>query len=86
MRDDEAMQIAFERAVALAKGQSALSRLLLSRGVKFSQQLIHHHLHKSRRCPAEHVLAVEAVTGVSRHQLRPDVFGPEPELNSAQAA
>ncbi|WP_282259683.1 YdaS family helix-turn-helix protein [Stenotrophomonas sp. PS02301] len=26
--------------------------------------------------PAVHVLAIEAATGVSRHLLRPDVFGP----------
>lgn len=26
--------------------------------------------------PAEHVLAVESLTGISRHELRPDVFGP----------
>lgn len=28
--------------------------------------------------PAVHVLAIEAASGVSRHLLRPDVFGPEP--------
>lgn len=27
------------------------------------------------RIPAERVLEVERLTGVSRHQLRPDVFG-----------
>lgn len=27
--------------------------------------------------PAEHVLAVEEFTGISRHVLRPDVFGLE---------
>jgi DNA-binding transcriptional regulator YdaS (Cro superfamily) len=26
--------------------------------------------------PADRVLAVEAATGISRHDLRPDVFGP----------
>jgi len=30
------------------------------------------------RVPAEHVLAVEQHSGVSRHVLRPDVFGPPP--------
>lgn len=28
--------------------------------------------------PAERCLEVEAVTGISRHDLRPDVFGPAP--------
>jgi DNA-binding transcriptional regulator YdaS (Cro superfamily) len=29
--------------------------------------------------PAGRVLEVERITGVSRHELRPDVFGNEPE-------
>lgn len=33
---------------------------------------------KWRRVPAEHVLKVEELTGVSRHDMRPDVFGPHP--------
>ncbi|HEX5933477.1 MAG TPA: Cro/CI family transcriptional regulator [Pseudorhizobium sp.] len=32
-----------------------------------------------RKVPAERVLEVERITGVSRHDLRPDVFGPIPE-------
>lgn len=31
------------------------------------------------RAPAERVLQLERVTGVSRHRLRPDVFGPSPK-------
>jgi DNA-binding transcriptional regulator YdaS (Cro superfamily) len=34
-----------------------------------------------RTVPAEHVLAIEAATGVSRYDLRPDVFGPAPVQN-----
>ena len=30
-----------------------------------------------RRVPPERVLEVERMSGVSRHLLRPDVFGPE---------
>jgi DNA-binding transcriptional regulator YdaS (Cro superfamily) len=29
-------------------------------------------------CPALRVLDVERITGVSRHDLRPDVYGPAP--------
>lgn len=29
-----------------------------------------------RRVPAERVLDVERVTGISRHELRPDLYGP----------
>lgn len=30
------------------------------------------------RVPAERVLDVERVTGISRHDLRPDIYGPPP--------
>lgn len=32
-----------------------------------------------RRVPAERALDVERITGISRHVLRPDIFGPKPE-------
>ena len=30
-----------------------------------------------RKVPAERVLDVERITGISRHELRPDIYGPE---------
>lgn len=36
-----------------------------------------------RRVPAERVLDIERVTGISRHELRPDIFGPSPEKEQA---
>lgn len=69
------MKAAFQQAIVAAKGQSNLARELTKAGRPFSQQLISHHLKTSGKCPAELVLAVEAITGVSRHELRPDVFG-----------
>lgn len=36
-----------------------------------------------KRVPAGRVLEVEAVTGISRHELRPDVFGPAPQPEAA---
>lgn len=33
-----------------------------------------------RQVPADKVLEVERVTGISRHALREDVFGPAPEV------
>ena len=45
-----------------------------------------------RQVPAQHVLSVERLTGISRHILRPDVFGaapanddPEPPPGGASA-
>lgn len=32
------------------------------------------------RVPPERVLEIESLTGISRHSLRPDVFGPKPEV------
>lgn len=36
-----------------------------------------------RRVPAERVLEVESLTGISRHELRPDIFGPAPKSGEA---
>lgn len=33
--------------------------------------------------PADRVIAVEQITGISRHDLRPDVFGPAPRKGKA---
>ncbi|WDS36210.1 YdaS family helix-turn-helix protein [Pseudoxanthomonas sp.] len=33
---------------------------------------------RRKQIPAERCLEVEAITGISRHDLRPDVFGPAP--------
>lgn len=38
----------------------------------------HQAILKWPKVPATRVLEVERITGVSRHELRPDVFGPQP--------
>lgn len=38
------------------------------------------------KVPSERVLKVEEVTGISRHDLRPDIFGPAPKVKRARAA
>lgn len=60
---------ALQRAVDAAGGQSATARLL-----NISQGAVWKWLNSSKRLPAEHVIAVEAATGVSRHLLRPDIY------------
>lgn len=40
---------------------------------------------KTGQVPAHHCLAVEQLTGISRHELRPDVFG-TPEQATASLA
>lgn len=59
-------------AVRAAGSQSALARLL-----DCSQSTVHLWLRKGQHLPAQHVLKVEAATGISRHRLRPDIYPPD---------
>lgn len=36
--------------------------------------------------PVRHVLALEAITGISRYELRPDVYGEAPKADRSAAA
>ena len=64
---------ALSSALAAFGTQQAMARSL---GV--SQPTVWRWIHQAKRCPAEHVLALEAATGVSRHELRPDLYPPTP--------
>lgn len=61
------MDEALERAKLVAGGASGLASKL---GNITSQAVS-----QWKRVPADRVIAVEALTGISRHELRPDVFG-----------
>ncbi len=63
------------RAKKELKGNTALARALDG---KISPQAIS----QWKRVPAERVLDVERVTGVPRHELRPDLY-PAPSQESA---
>ncbi len=56
-----------EKAKEVAGGPSALAKAL---GGVTSQAIS-----QWKKIPAERVLDVERITGISRHKLRPDVFG-----------
>lgn len=59
-----------ERAIKAVDGQSKLARIC---GV--TQPSVWGWLHKRNGVvPAEYVPAIEAATGVSRHELRPDLW------------
>lgn len=60
---------ALSAAVTAYGSQSATAR---RRGV--TQGAVWKWLNETKSLPAEHVLAVEADTGVSRHDLRPDIY------------
>lgn len=62
-----------------AGGQSALAERI---GVR--QSTFWHWLRKSKRgIPGEYVLKVERITGISRHDLRPDLYPRDPEKGAA---
>ncbi|WP_349256594.1 YdaS family helix-turn-helix protein [Allosphingosinicella sp.] len=60
---------AFARCVAAARSQSAFER---ATGAK--QQKVSYWLRKKMLLPGEYVLAAESAYGVSRHDLRPDLY------------
>ena len=61
--------IAFREAVEAVGSQSAMGRLL---GV--SQAAVWRWIRGSKAVPPEHVLTIEAATGISKHKLRPDIY------------
>ena len=72
-----------EQAVINAGGQSALARILSTETRALKQGHVWAWVNRGNPVPAEFVLAIETATGVSRHDLRPDVFGPAPEGEAA---
>lgn len=56
-------------AVDIAGSQSALARI-----ANVSSTAVWKWVQSSKRIPAEFVLLVEAGTGISRHDLRPDIY------------
>lgn len=70
---DDPRVSARDLAVSLAGGPSALARVLGITSNAISMWKI---------VPAERVLAVEAATSVSRHLLRPDLYGHTPKQSA----
>ena len=61
-----------DRAVAILGSQGKLAEVI---GVK--QQTISFWRTNDKPIPAEHVPAIARATGISRAELRPDLFAPE---------
>ena len=66
-----------KRALEIAGSQSKLAA-----AIGTSQQLVSYWLANGKPLPAEFVLAAEAKLGVSRHDLRPDIY-PASEVEAA---
>lgn len=71
---------ALQAALAAIGTQQAFADLL---GV--SQPTIWRWLNQSKQVPAEFVLRVEKATGVSRHDLRPDIYPREEMIDQGRA-
>ncbi|WP_322997469.1 helix-turn-helix domain-containing protein [Castellaniella sp.] len=72
---------ALHRACTIVGSQSALADKI---GVR--QSTLWHWLNRAKRgAPAEYVAAIETATdgAISRHELRPDIYGPAPEQRRA---
>lgn len=65
---------ALKSAIEIAGGPVELAKLL-----RISSQAIS----QWRRAPAGRVLEIERNTGVSRYDLRPDIYGPAPIQSEA---
>ena len=74
------MEEALERAKAAVGGNTALAQALTDRGNPITQQAVS----QWRRVPAERAIEVERVTGVSRRELRPDIY-PPPDAEPSSA-
>lgn len=72
------MVVTAPRIAEIMGSQSALARLC---GV--SQQSVSKWVLLDKELPPEHVLKVEEATGISRHDLRPDIY--PREANAAAA-
>jgi DNA-binding transcriptional regulator YdaS (Cro superfamily) len=60
---------ALERAIKRVGGPANLARL-----INISHQLLRSWLQRPKGVTAEYVIAIEKATGVSRHDLRPDIY------------
>ncbi|ASL01788.1 transcriptional regulator [Xanthomonas citri] len=67
------------KAIQAAGSQQRLAEQLGIRSASISEWKVR------GRVPAERVVAIERETGVSRHDLRPDVFGPAPKKRKRAA-
>lgn len=66
------------RAVDIAGGQKQLAD-----GIGTTQSQVWYWLEKSKKgVPAQYCLPIEKLTGIPRHELRPDVF-PRPHVEQA---
>jgi DNA-binding transcriptional regulator YdaS (Cro superfamily) len=70
----------------LACERSAGSQSALARSLGVAQPTVWRWLQSSRKMPAQYVLKAEALYGVSRHALRPDIYPREMDFAPSPSA
>lgn len=70
-------QLALQKAIATLGGQ-----VKLADAIQTSQQNVSNWLRTGKVAP-DKVILIEKVTGVSRHELRPDIYPPEESKHAA---
>lgn len=68
------MQEALDTAKQKAGGATDLSKAFAEKGIEITSQAIS----QWKKAPPDRVLVIEQITGVSRHLLRPDIYGEDP--------
>lgn len=72
------MEKAIKEAIKIAGGPTALSKKISQEIAAITPEAIV----QWRKCPPKRVLFIENLTKVSRHKLRPDIFGAEDAASS----
>lgn len=70
----QALKAAIEKT---GNSQAELARRISTEERPIKQQHIWNWLNRDKKVPAEIVLSIERETGVSRHELRPDIYPQE---------
>lgn len=68
------------QAIKLAGGPAKMASALVEAGNK---PITSQAVSQWTKVPADRVIAVEGICGLSRHDLRPDIFGPAPAAGVA---
>lgn len=70
-------------AISLAISRVPGGQKALAKQLDISPQAVNQWVKGSRPVSPRLALAIESLTGVSRHELRPDVFGPSSNSEAA---
>ncbi|MBK7542800.1 MAG: helix-turn-helix domain-containing protein [Candidatus Competibacteraceae bacterium] len=72
--DKQARKAIIQSIIEKAGGQTALARLLQPYHPNIRQQHVEKWLRYGYRIPGEYCPTIEAVTGISKEALRPDIY------------